>query len=52
MRLSPHLILTRAELKSAVAHLAEHEAFAFDVETNGLDVRKNWVTWIGLASYG
>jgi DNA polymerase I-like protein with 3'-5' exonuclease and polymerase domains len=50
--LTPHLILTRAELKSAVAHLSEQDAFSFDVETDGLDTRINWVTWIGLGSYG
>jgi DNA polymerase I-like protein with 3'-5' exonuclease and polymerase domains len=50
--LAPHLILSRAELKGAVAALSQHDAFSFDVETTGLDTRTNWVTWIGLASYG
>jgi DNA polymerase I-like protein with 3'-5' exonuclease and polymerase domains len=50
--LTPHLILTRHDLKSAVARLAEQDAFTFDVETDGLFTRTNWVTWIGLASYG
>lgn len=48
----PHLITTRSELKYAVSMLGEQPAFSFDVETNGLDVFSNWVTWIGLASYG
>ena len=48
----PHLITTRSELKYAVAMLGEQPAFSFDVETTGLDVFTNWVTWIGLASYG
>ena len=51
--LDPYLITTRSDLKAAVARLGEHEAFTFDVETNAsLDVRINWVTWIGLATYG
>lgn len=50
--MTPHLITTRAELKGAVARLGDQDAFSFDVETDGLDVRRNWVTWIGLASYG
>lgn len=50
--LSPHLITTRHDLKAAVANLADQDAFSFDVETDGLNTRTNWVTWIGFASYG
>lgn len=46
------MITTRHDLKVAVANLSEQEAFSFDVETDGLNTRTNWVTWIGLGSYG
>lgn len=51
----PGLILTRSQLRDAVARLKDADAFAFDIESVG--ARRghpvyNEVTWVSLATYG
>lgn len=51
----PKVVTSRLQLKEAVAHFADRDAFAFDVESSGEHrgvPAVNTVTWISLASRG
>lgn len=52
MVVEPYLVRTRHDLKQAVAQCSEYGAFVIDVETDGVFTKTNWVTWVGLATYG
>jgi DNA polymerase-1 len=47
--LTPFVVRTEAQLAEAVEHVRQWPVFTLDVETNGLHVMVNQITWIGLA---